>query len=185
MLQLWRDFHHVLGIVHEQLGQVAVTEIDAALVVSLFAGDVVATDHVIDRTARSADGAGDQIARLEFRDLRTDFDHLPKALVPDDKMFAAGGSVAVEGLVDLAISRIDADLQRLHQHRAAFGNRADVRMRLIVQLGLWDVSQVDTVGLSGKNGDGFHEGPLVEGRRGCHEVRLFRKPDFSAAMRSL
>ena len=156
MPQLRRDLHHVFGIVHEHLGHVTVTEIDATLVVGLFAGDVVPSDLVIDRTTRSADGTRDQIARLEFRDLRTDFEHLPEALVPDDKVFAAGRSVAVESLVDLAISRIDADLQRLHQDRAALGNRADMRVRLIVQLGLRDLSQMNTVGLSGKNGDGFH-----------------------------
>ena len=134
MLEVLRHLHDELGVVDERLGQVAVAEVDPALVVDLLAGDVVAADHVEQRPARPADRARDIVAGLHLGHLVADLDHLPEALVADDEMLAARRGVAVEGLVDLAVGGVDADLEHLHQHRPALGNPADVRVRLVGQL---------------------------------------------------
>ena len=63
MLEVLRDLHDEFRVVDERLGQIAMTEVDSALVVNLFARDVVAADHVEQRSARPADGARDIVAR--------------------------------------------------------------------------------------------------------------------------
>ena len=57
MFEILRHFHDVFGVVDKRLGQVAVAEVDAALVVDLFAGDIVAADLVEQRSAGTADRA--------------------------------------------------------------------------------------------------------------------------------
>ena len=76
----------------------------------------------------------------------------------DDEVLAARRGVAVEGLVDLAVGGVDADLEHLDQHAPPFGDRADVRMRLVAQLRDGDLAQVDAVRLAGQDGNGFHRG---------------------------
>ena len=63
VLQVLRHLHDEFGVVDEVLGQIAVAEVDSALVVDLVAGDVVPADQVEDRLTRAADGAGDIVAR--------------------------------------------------------------------------------------------------------------------------
>ena len=118
MLEVLRHLHDVFGVVDEVLGQIPMAEVDSALVVNLVAGDVVPADQVEDRLTRPADRAGDKIARSDFSDLVSHLDDLPEALVPDHQVLAAGWGVAVESLVDLAIGRVDADLQAPSPERA-------------------------------------------------------------------
>ena len=103
-----------------------------------------------------ADRAGDVVAGLDLGHLVADLDDLAEALVADDEVLAAGRGVAVEGLVDLAVGGVDADLEHLHQHGPALGNPADVRMRLVGQLRDRDVSQMHAIRLAGQDGNGFH-----------------------------
>ncbi len=156
MLEVLRDLHDVFRVVDEELGQIPVTEIDSAFVVDLVAGDVVPADHVEDRLARAADRARDVVAGPEFLDLVSDLDDLSEALVPDDQVLAARRGVAVKGLVDLAVSRIDTDLQHLDQHGTPIGDPAHVRMRLVRQLGDGNLSQMHAIRLAGQYGYGFH-----------------------------
>jgi hypothetical protein len=81
---------------------------------------------------------------------------LPEALVSNDQVLAPWRGVAIKGLVDFSVGRVDTDFQNFHQDRAAVGNFADVRMGLIRNLRYRYVSQVDAVGLARKDGDGFH-----------------------------
>ena len=90
--------------------------------------------------------------------LSPDLEHLPEALMADDQMLAARRSIAVKCLVDLAIGRVDTDLEHLHQHRPALGYAANVGMGLVGQLRDRDVSQVDAIRLTRQNGNGFHQG---------------------------
>ena len=145
MLEVLRHLHDVFGVVDEGLGQITVAEVDPALVIHLFAGDVVPADDVEQRPARPADGAGDVVARPHFGHFVPDLDDLPEALVPDHEMLAARRRVAIKSLVDLAISGIDTDLEDLDQHGPPFGNPADVRMGLVGQLRARNISQVDAV----------------------------------------
>ncbi len=156
MLEVLRHLHDVFGIVDEVLGQIAVAEVDAALVVNLVAGDVVPADQVEDRLTRAADRAGDIVARTDLLDLVADFDDLPEAFVPDHQVLAAGRGVAVESLVDLAVGRIDADLQHLHEHATSLGDLAHMGMRLVGQLGDRDLTKMHAIRLAGQNGYGFH-----------------------------
>ena len=156
MLEVLRHLHHVLGVVDERLGQVAVAEVDPPLVIDLLAGDVVAADLVEERLAGPADGAGDVVAGLDLGHLVAHLDDLPEALVADDQVVAAGRGVAVEGLVDLAVGGVDADLEHLDQHGPPFGDAADVRMRLVGQLRGGDLAQVDAVRFARQDGNGFH-----------------------------
>ena len=71
-------------------------------------------------------------------------------------MLAPRRSVAVKGLVDLAVGGVDADLKHLDQHRAALGNPANVRVRLVGQRGDRDVAQMDAIRLTRQDGNGFH-----------------------------
>ena len=146
------------------LGQITMTEIDSALVINLLARDVVAADHVEQRSPRPADRARDIVARLDLGHLVAHLDHLPEALVPDHEVLAPRRSISVEGLVDLAVGGVNADLKHFHQHPPALGDPADVRVRLVGQLRDRDVSQVNTIRLTRQNGNGFHrESRLING----------------------
>src|SRR5262249_43602349 len=124
---------------------------NAAFVIRLFAGHVVGADHVIDRLAGPANGGSDIIARLDVRDVGTNgFDHA-KRFMPQHQKVVAGRSGAVLGFVDFAIGGVDADLQNADQHAAA--------ARHVVDLGLRQIGQMDAVGLTGSNGNGFHGKP--------------------------
>ena len=79
--------------------------------------------------------------------------------MPDDQVLAAGRGVAVEGLVDLAVGRVDADLQHLHQHATPIGDPAHMGMRLVGQLRDGNLSQMHAVRLAGQYGYGFHRPP--------------------------
>ena len=70
---LW-DLDDILGVVDEEFGEVAVAEVDAALVVDFLAGDVVAADDVEERAAGASDGAGDEVAGLDLGDMFADFE---------------------------------------------------------------------------------------------------------------
>ena len=157
MLQVPRHFNDVLGIVDEVFRQVTMAKVDSALVVNLVARDVVAADQIENRFSWPSDRARDVIARNDFLDLCPHFNNLAKALMPDDQMVATGRGVPVEGLVDLSIGRVDADLQHLHQHAAPLGYLAHVRMRLVRELGDRNLTQMHAVRLAGQNGYGFHQ----------------------------
>ena len=162
MLQLHRHPDDVFGVVHEGLGHVAVTQVDAPFVVRFFAGDVVASDDVKQRTTGPTHGAGNVVAHLQLGHLVADFNDLPETLVADHQMLAARRGVAVQRLVDFPVGGVDADLQRLDQHRPPFRDAANVRMRLVRQLGGRNVTEVNAIGLTGQNGNGFHRKSLVE-----------------------
>ncbi len=97
---------------------------------------------------------------------------------------AAGRGVAVEGLVDLAVGRVNPDLERPDPHGASFGNRANVRVGLVRQPRLGDLAEVDAVGLSGQDGYGFHPGTRLVKRdleseeRACPRLKEPSIPDI-------
>jgi hypothetical protein len=71
-------------------------------------------------------------------------------------MLRTWGRVAVQGLVDLAVRGVHADLKHPDLHGTFRGNFADVRVWLIGQLRFGNVTQVNAVRLSRNDGDGFH-----------------------------
>ena len=74
----------------------------------------------------------------------------------DDEMLAARRGLPIQGFVDLAVGRIDADLEHLDQHGAAVADPANVRMGLVVQLRDRNISQMNAIRLAGQDGNGFH-----------------------------
>src|SRR5205823_2267513 len=112
----------VFFFIDKIFGEVAVAEIDAALVIRLFAGHVVGADQVIDRAAGATDGGGDVVARLNLLHVGADFFHDAERLVADDEVVVAGRGVAVKSVVDLAIGGIDADLEDADKHAFAAGD---------------------------------------------------------------
>src|SRR5262249_54948739 len=113
----------------------------------------------------------DEVAGLDLGHAVADLEDLAEALVTDDQVLTARGRVAVEGLVDLAVGRVHADLQDLDQDPAALGDLDDVRVRLVGQARGRDVPQVDAVRLAGQDGDGFHRCQLLR-PVGCDEPDL-------------
>ena len=111
----------VVGAVDEVLGQEPVQQVDAALVVDLFARDVGPADLVVDRAAGSAYGGRDVIPGLDVPDRRTDLFDDPERFVAQHQVVVAGGRVAIQRVVDLAVGGVDAHLEDSHQHPAAAG----------------------------------------------------------------
>ena len=146
----------VLGVIDEVFGQEAVAEVDAALVVDLLPGEIVAPDLVVNGSTRPPDRARDKVAGLHLGHPVAHLHDLPEALMADDQVLAPRRRVAVERLVDLSIRSVDTDLEHLHPHGPALRDLTDVRMRLIGQLRFGNLSQVDAVRLPGQDGNGFH-----------------------------
>src|SRR5262245_60237317 len=147
---LW-DADDVFLFIDKVFGEEAVAEVDATLVVGLLAGHIVGADEVVDRAAGAADGGGDVVARLNALHVGADFLNDAKGLVTDDEVAVAWRSVAVEGVVDLAVGGIDADFQHADEDAFAAGNVGDFGAR--------NVGEVDAVLLAGSDGDGFHGEP--------------------------
>src|SRR5262249_40413146 len=152
VLEVFGNFHDVLGVVDEVLRQKAVTKIDAALEVDFVAGDVVPADQVENRLTRSPNRAGDIISGPELLDVVSNLDHLAEAFVPDHQVLAAGRGIAIKRFVDFAVRRIDADLQHLHQNPAAISDFAHMRMRLVRNPRDGNLSYVHTIRLAGQYG---------------------------------
>jgi len=72
------------------------------------------------------------------------------------KVLAPRWSISVKSVVDFAIGRIHANLQRPHKNGSTIGNLADMRLRLIEQPGCCNLSKVDAVGFTRNDGDSFH-----------------------------
>jgi hypothetical protein len=68
----------------------------------------------------------------------------------DDQVFVTGRGVAVEGFVDLAIGRIDANLQGLHEDPFTVRDRVEFRLGDVIE-------EVNAVGDAGSDRDRFHE----------------------------
>jgi hypothetical protein len=68
--------------------------------------------------------------------------------MPEDQVVEAGRSGAVLGRIDLLVRAVHADAQHAHQHAAPAGD--------LVERGARRLAQVDRVGLSGNDRNGFH-----------------------------
>ena len=132
------------------------TEIDPSFVIHLFAGNVVSSDRIEQRSTGSPDCAGNIIAGLQFGDLTANFKNLSEAFVTDDEVFAAGRSVSVKCFVDFAVGRIDADLQCFYQYCSSFWDLAHMRLWLIEKFRSGNLSKMNAIRFSRQYGDGFH-----------------------------
>src|SRR5262249_24824731 len=146
----------VIRVVHEVFGQVAVAEVDPPLVVDLLLSEIVAPNHVVERTAGTPHRAGNQVARFNLGHLLANVFDLTETFVPDHQVLAPRRRVAVKRLVDLAVGRVHSNLKDLHQYRSALGNSADVRMRLVRERWNRDVAQMDRVRRARQYGNGLH-----------------------------
>ena len=131
-----------------QLGQEAVQQVDAALVVRLVGRHVVGADPVVYAGAGSAHGRRYVVAGAQVAHVRPHLEHAPERLVArDQKVVALRGGAVLSG-VDLPVRPVHSDAQYLDEHAAPIGN--------VVDTWLWQVCQVHAVGLTGEDGDRFH-----------------------------
>ena len=72
----------------------------------------------------------------------------PERFVAQDQVIVPGRRIAVESVVDFAVGRIDTDFQDADEDSHSPGD--------IVELGLGDVLQMNTVRRAGRDGDRFH-----------------------------
>ena len=148
MLESLRHFDDELNVIDVILGQISVTQVDAALVVDVVGGHVVGADEVVNTLAGAAHGGDDIVAGLHFGDIRPDRFDLAKAFVADDEVIVSGRRCAVFGGVDFFVGAVNADAQNFYQYAAAVWN--------LIQRRFWQISHVDTVGFSREYTDGFH-----------------------------
>src|SRR5262249_43171560 len=128
--------------------QIAMAEVDAALIVGVVSGHVVGTDMVIDTGAWPAHRRHHIVAEPQFRDIRPNSLDLAKTFVAKNQEIVPSGRHAIFGGVDLAVGAVDAHTQHLDQDPPAIGN--------VVERWLWQLGEVHTVGFAWKNGDRLH-----------------------------
>ena len=122
MLQsLWHPDDEFL-VVHKVFRQKPMPQIDPALVIHLFTGDIRTTNPVINGSARTTNGAGHIVPGLHFSDCSTNLFHNPETLVTNHQKVVARRSIAVQSVVDLAIRCVHSDLQHPHKHSTAIRN---------------------------------------------------------------
>jgi hypothetical protein len=131
-----------------QLGQEAVQQVDAALVVRLVGGHVVGADPVVDAVTGPTHRSYHVVAGFKIPYVGPDLQHAPERLVTGDQDIVALGCHAVLGIVDLLVCPVHAYAQHLDEDPPAIGDIVDARLR--------QVGQVYAVGLAGKNGHRFH-----------------------------
>src|SRR5690242_8576729 len=147
-LQTLRDLDDELDIIDVMLRQVAVAQVDAALVVDVIGGHVIGSDKVVDALTGATYGGDDVVAGLHFGDIRPDSFHLSETFVADDEKVVSGRCCAVFRSIDLLVGTIDADAENFYQDSAAVWN--------LIHRWLWQIGDVDAVGLSREYADGFH-----------------------------
>ena len=130
LAQALRQRDDVLAVLDIALREIAVQQVDPALVVDVVRREVLETDLVVERGARSANGRDDEAAGLDrVRDVRPHLQHAPEVLMARDEEVVAGRRCAVAPLVDLLVGPVDADAEHLHEHPSAVRHVCDRRLR--------------------------------------------------------
>jgi hypothetical protein len=130
------------------LGEEAVQQVDAALVIGLVCGEIVFADTVVDAGAGTANRSDHEIAGLEFVDVGSDRLHLAKTFVAFDEVIEAGRGRAVEAFLQFAVSAIHAHADNFDQHSAA--------VRDGIERGFGNIAQLGAVRSARNDGDGLH-----------------------------
>jgi len=84
VLQALRHFDNEFDIIDVVLRQIAVAQVNAALVIRVIRCHVIGSNKIIDAFARPAHGRYDVVAWLHLGYIRPDGFHLAEALVADD-----------------------------------------------------------------------------------------------------
>jgi hypothetical protein len=152
-----------------------VQQVDPALEVHLVAGDVVPANQVVQRRSRPPHRAGAQVPRLDVFHLGADRLDDPEALVSQHQKVVPLRRIAVERLVNLGVCRVDADLQRPHQHAPPVEDVVEPRFGKFGEMGAVFNARTD--------GERFHELRNQDrGYRGATPVS-YSIPACSAASR--
>src|SRR5215471_4303065 len=109
MLETFWNFDNEFRIVHVVFRQIAVAQIDAALVIGAVGRHVIRADQVIDALAGPAHGSDDIVARLQFSDIRADSFDLTKTFVANHKKVISWRRGTVLGSIDLFVGTIYTD----------------------------------------------------------------------------
>src|SRR6185437_15900983 len=119
--------HDILRVFDILFGEVAVQQVDAALVIDLVGGHVLQTNLVVDALAGAAHAGDDKHAGPDGAGhVGANADHLPKVFVAGDEKVGAIRRLPILGLVDFAVGAIDAHAQHLDQHAAPAGDARQV-----------------------------------------------------------
>ena len=140
--ELVRHADDPADILHDRLGHESVQPGDAPLRVVEPLAHIGLTCHAGRAAVRAADGGGDELTGSEVENLRANGFDLAEHLVTEHERCRAGRRRAERAVDQLAIGATDPDLPHAHQHLARTG--------LIPR----DLGQMQTVGLTGMNGDG-------------------------------
>src|SRR5437763_16770092 len=108
MFQSLRHLHDELGIVHVVLGEEAVPQIDATLVVDIVRGHVVGADHVVDTAAWATNRGDDVVTGLEFGNVRPNLFDATETFMPDDEELVSWRGGAVFRRIDFFVGSVHA-----------------------------------------------------------------------------
>jgi hypothetical protein len=153
------DLHQELGVIHVVLGQVAVAEVDAALVVDVVGGHVIGADDVVDAVAGPAYRGDDVVPHRQLGDVGPHRLDPAEALVPDHQEIEPFRRRPVLGGVDLLVGSVHPDSQHLHQHSTPAGDVGERRTG--------HRRQVYRAGFPRDHGDSLHHRTW----RGVHRLR--------------
>jgi hypothetical protein len=131
------------------LGQVAVTQVDAAFEILAVGGHVLQADRVVEARAGTPDRRDDEVAGPDEGHVRPDRLDLAETLVTDHEEVIAAGRGPVLGGVDLTVRAVDTHAEDFDEHAPPVG---DVGHRRDGELG-----EMRAVGGSWKYCDGLHD----------------------------
>ena len=92
----------------------------------------------------------------------------------DDQVLLAWRGVPIKGFVDFAVGGIDTHLKHLDFNGPTLRHMAHMRMRLIGELRLRNVTQMHTMRLTRYDGDGFHGDVFIARRRSLDFINAWK-----------